>query len=61
MKKSQFEELTLSFSIIIALLAYKFEINWLFSIYFIKSIFDFLCVIHYSLKEAKEEFTNKIK
>ena len=43
MKKYQFEELTAALSIIIALLAYQFGINWLFYIYLVKSIFDTWC------------------
>lgn len=54
MKKHQFEEITAALSIIITLLAYEFEIDWLFWIYLVKSIFDTLC----ALKAAKEEKRN---
>ncbi|MCH7724439.1 MAG: hypothetical protein IIC76_14040 [Bacteroidetes bacterium] len=55
MKKHQFEEMTASFSIIITLLAYKFEIDWLFYIYLCKSIFDTWCALKYSYISAKND------
>jgi hypothetical protein len=54
MKEHQFEELTLGLSIIITLLAYKFNIDWIFYIFFVKSIFDFIATIKYSYKEIKK-------
>lgn len=45
MKKHQFEEITMGISIIICLIAYKLEINWLYYIFFAKSIFDFIAAI----------------
>jgi hypothetical protein len=55
MKEHQFEELTLGLSIIITLLAYKFNIDWIFYIFFVKSIIDFASTIKYSYKEIKKE------
>jgi hypothetical protein len=55
MKKHQFEEITAALSIIITLLAYKFEINWLFYIYFVKSIGDTLCAFYYAFKKQKNK------
>lgn len=52
MKEHQFEELTLGLSIIITLLAYKFNVDWIFYIFFVKSIIDFA---KYSYKEIKKE------
>ena len=69
MKKHQFEEITAALSIIIALLAYKFEITWLFYIYTFKACFDFCCAIKFSYKsnmkriekkKAKEGLTDKM-
>jgi len=57
MKKHQFEELTAALSVIIALLAYKFEITWLFYIYLIKAIGDsFFAILHayYYVNRHKE-------
>ena len=51
MKKYQFEELTLSLSIIITLLTYNFKIDWLFWMFLVKSIIDF----YQSLVEAYKE------
>lgn len=50
MKKHQFEEITAALSIIIALLAWEFKIEWLFVIYLIKAILDTICAIYYSRK-----------
>lgn len=55
MKEHQFEELTLGLSIIITLLAYKFNVDWIFYIFFVKSIFDFISTIKYSYKEIKKQ------
>lgn len=55
MKKHQFEEITAALSIIITLLAYKYEIYWLFIIYFIKSCMDTLSALTESYKSAKEK------
>lgn len=52
MKKHQFEEITAALSIIIALLAYKFEITWLFYIYTFKACFDFWCALKFSYKAS---------
>jgi hypothetical protein len=54
MKEHQFEELTLGLSIIITLLAYKFNIDWIFYIFFVKSIFDFIATIILLYKEMKK-------
>ena len=51
MKKSQFEELTAGLSIVIALLAYNFEVYWLLVIYAPKAIFDTYCAIKYATIE----------
>lgn len=61
MKKHQFEEITTALSIVITLLAYKLEINWLFYIYFVKSCFDTWCSIRKSYKSAKASLAKKIK
>ena len=55
MKKYQFEELTAALSIIIAVLAYHFDIMWLFYIYLVKSVWDTHCAI----KEAKNHIKSK--
>jgi hypothetical protein len=55
MKKSQFEETTTELSIIITLLAFEFNYNWLGYIFMFKSIFDFICAIKYAIKELKED------
>lgn len=55
MKKHQFEEITAALSIIITLLAYKFGIDWLFYIYFVKSCLDTLSAIGYAYKSMKDE------
>ncbi len=61
MKKHQFEEITAALSIIIAVLAYQFNINWLCYLYTIKAIFDTYCAIKFAhkqaMKEIKEETT----
>lgn len=59
MKNHQFEEITAALSIIITLLAYKFEINWLFYIYFVKSCIDTWCVLKESYKSAKASLAKK--
>lgn len=61
MKKHQFEEITTALSIVITLLAYKLEINWLFYIYFVKSCFDTWYSIRKSYKSAKASLAKKIK
>lgn len=61
MKKHQFEEITAALSIIIALLAYHYDIKWLFYIYLVKSIFDTLCALYYAQKRAIEENAKKIQ
>ena len=67
MKTHQFEEITAALSIIITLLAYKFEVNWLFYIYFGKSIMDTYFALKFSwiafkeheiLRKKKEEAEN---
>ena len=62
MKEYQFEEITMALSIIICLLAYKFEINWLFWIFLFKSIFDTICALIQSfisaVKSAKKDKNN---
>lgn len=58
MKAHQFEEITAALSIIITLMAYEFEINWLFYIYFIKSCIDTIAALIKSFKAAKLR-TNK--
>ena len=59
MKKHQFEEITAALSIIIALLAYQFEINWLFYIYFVKSCIDTWCALKEGYKSAKKSLNEK--
>jgi hypothetical protein len=61
MKKYQFEEITAALSIIITLLAYYFEVKWLFYIYFVKSIFDMYCAFKYSYKSAQKSIAKKKK
>lgn len=51
MEKHQFEELTAGLSIIITLLAYKFEVDWLFYMFFGKSIIDTLGALLASYKK----------
>lgn len=53
MKDYQFEEITASLSIIITLIAYHLEINWLYYIFLGKSIIDIYCVLKESYKSAK--------
>lgn len=45
MKKHQFEEITMSLSIIICLISYSLKINWLFYIFLVKSIIDTICAL----------------
>lgn len=52
MLKEQFEEITMGISIIITLLAYQLEIDWLFNTFLIKSIWDCYCAIKYSYISA---------
>ena len=52
MKNHQFEEITAALSIIIALLAYKFEINWLFYTYLVKGCLDTFIALRESYKES---------
>jgi len=52
MIKSQFEEITMGISIIITLLAYHFEINSLFYVFLVKSIWDFHCAMKYAYNET---------
>mgnify|MGYP001231145233 FL=1 len=59
MKKHQFEEITAALSIIIALLAYKFEITWLFYIYTFKACFDFWCALKFSYKSNMKRIEKK--
>ena len=59
MKKHQFEEITAALSIIITLLAYKFEINWLFYIYLVKSCIDTWGALKESYKSAKASLAKK--
>jgi hypothetical protein len=59
MKKYQFEELTLSLSIIITLLAYNFKIDWLFYMFLVKSIIDFYMVFVEAYKEILRERKEK--
>ena len=60
MKKHQFEEITMALSVIIALLAYQFNVNWLFYIFTVKAIFDCWCALTYSYKAAVKERIKKI-
>jgi hypothetical protein len=59
MKKHQFEELTAALSVVIAILAYRFDIDWLFYIYTAKAILDTWAAIkaarksHYRSLEKK--------
>jgi len=46
-------------SIIITLLAYKFEINWLFYIYLVKSCLDTWFALKESYKSAKTSLAKK--
>ncbi len=59
MKNYQFEEITSSLSIIIALLAYNFKVDWLFYIFAVKSVIDVYCSLKTSYIEAKELLKNK--
>lgn len=59
MKNHQFEEITAALSIIITLLAYKFGIDWLFYIFFVKSCFDSWFAFIESCKSAKENNNNQ--
>ena len=59
MKNHQFEEITAALSIIITLLAYKFEINWLFYIYLVKSCIDTWFALKESYKSAKTSLAKK--
>lgn len=52
MSKSQFEEITMGISIIITLLAYIANIDWLFYIFLVKSVWDFYCAMKYSYIEV---------
>ena len=54
MKDYQFEEITALLSIIITLIAYHLEINWLFYIFMIKSWIDVLTTIIFSIKYLKK-------
>ena len=58
MKKHQFEEITAALSIIITLLAYKFEISWLFYIYLVKSCLDTYIALVKSYKSVRSEKKN---
>lgn len=58
MKKHQFEEITASLSIIVALLAYQFEVNWLAGIFTAKAIFDMWCAIRFSYRAAVKKKVN---
>ena len=59
MKDYQFEEITAALSIIICLLAYRFEIRWLFLIYVFKASLDTLCALWYAYKSYKNEQIKK--
>ncbi len=52
MSKSQFEEITMGISIIITILAYISNIDWLFNTFLVKSIWDFYCAMKYSYIEV---------
>lgn len=52
MKKSQFEEIVMGISIIITILAYIANIDWLFNIFLVKSVWDFYCAMKYSYIEV---------
>jgi hypothetical protein len=53
MEKHQFEELTAGLSIIITLLAYKLEVDWLFYIFFGKACIDTFGAIRESYRKHK--------
>lgn len=59
MKKYQFEEITMGISIIIALLAYRFEVNWVFYIFTYKAIFDFFCAVREAYKSILKDKKNQ--
>lgn len=59
MKKHQFEEITAALSIIICLLAWNFEIMWLFWIYLVKSILDTICAIWFACESVIKEREGK--
>ena len=61
MQKHQFEEITASLSIIITLMAYGFEINWLFYIFLCKSIFDIWCALKTSYISAQKDIKKEIE
>ena len=54
MKKHQFEEITAALSIIIALLSYEFNIDWLFCTFVLKSIWDVRCAFKYARIESEK-------
>lgn len=59
MTNYQFQELTLSSSIIITLLAYNYKIDWLFWLFLVKSIIDLYNVFVEAYKEiTKEKYRN---
>ena len=59
MTNYQFQELTLSSSIIITLLAYNYKIDWLFWLFLVKSIIDLYNVFVEVYKEiTKEKYRN---
>ena len=55
MKEYQFEEITAALSIIICLLAYKFEINWLLWVYLVKALAD----TYFALETSYEEYIKR--
>lgn len=59
MSKSQFEEITMGISIIITLLAYIANIDWLFYIFLVKSVLDFYGAMKYSYIEVFKEKKNE--
>jgi len=60
MKKHQFEEINAALSIVICLIAYHLEINWLFYIYFCKSILDTSCAILYAYRVVQRRKIKKL-
>lgn len=61
MEKYQFEEITAALSILICLFAKSLGINWLYYIYFIKSIFDTYCAIYEAYKHVNNNKNTKTK
>jgi len=52
MKTHQFEEITMALSIIIALMAYAMEINWLCGLFTVKAGIDTYCAVRAAYKSV---------